>query len=74
MGARDYAELFWVNSHQQNCNFAVQFLHTPGTELEMPRNADLFDESVSRYEPTMDKIMRLHNVSSTIENGFVHLP
>jgi phage terminase large subunit-like protein len=28
---------------------------------------------VSRYEPTMDKIMRLHNVSSTIENGFVHL-
>jgi hypothetical protein len=29
---------------------------------------------VSRYEPTMDKIMRLHNVSSTIENGFVHLP
>jgi predicted phage terminase large subunit-like protein len=29
---------------------------------------------VSRYEPTMDKIMRLHNISSTIENGFVHLP
>jgi predicted phage terminase large subunit-like protein len=29
---------------------------------------------VSRYEPTMDKIMRLHNVSSTIENGFIHLP
>jgi phage terminase large subunit-like protein len=29
---------------------------------------------ISRYEPTMDKIMRLHNVSSTIENGFVHLP
>jgi predicted phage terminase large subunit-like protein len=29
---------------------------------------------VRRYEPTMDKIMRLHTVSSTIENGFVHLP
>jgi predicted phage terminase large subunit-like protein len=29
---------------------------------------------IRRYEPTMDKIMRLHNVSSTIENGFVHLP
>jgi predicted phage terminase large subunit-like protein len=29
---------------------------------------------IRRYEPTMDKIMRLHAVSSTIENGFVHLP
>jgi predicted phage terminase large subunit-like protein len=26
------------------------------------------------YKPTMDKIMRLHSVSSTVENGFVHLP
>ena len=29
---------------------------------------------VTRYEPTMDKIMRLNSVTSTIENGFVHLP
>jgi predicted phage terminase large subunit-like protein len=29
---------------------------------------------VTRYEPTMEKIMRLHSVSSTIENGFVYLP
>jgi predicted phage terminase large subunit-like protein len=29
---------------------------------------------ITRYEPTMDKIMRLHSVSSTIENGFVYLP
>ena len=29
---------------------------------------------VRRYEPTMDKVMRLHSVTSTIENGFVHLP
>jgi predicted phage terminase large subunit-like protein len=29
---------------------------------------------IRRYEPTMDKVMRLHTVSSTIENGFVHLP
>src|SRR5208337_2148027 len=29
---------------------------------------------VTRYEPTMDKIMRMHSVSSTIENGFVYLP
>jgi predicted phage terminase large subunit-like protein len=26
------------------------------------------------YKPTMDKIMRLHSVCSTIENGFVHIP
>ncbi len=29
---------------------------------------------VTRYDPTMDKVMRLHSVSSTIENGFVYLP
>jgi predicted phage terminase large subunit-like protein len=26
------------------------------------------------YEPKMDKIMRMHSASSTIENGFVHIP
>lgn len=29
---------------------------------------------VRRYEPTMEKIMRLHAVSNLIENGYVHLP
>jgi predicted phage terminase large subunit-like protein len=29
---------------------------------------------VTRYEPKMEKIMRMHSVTSTIENGFVHLP
>jgi predicted phage terminase large subunit-like protein len=29
---------------------------------------------IQRYEPTMDKVMRMHSVSSTIENGFVYLP
>jgi predicted phage terminase large subunit-like protein len=29
---------------------------------------------IKKYEPTMDKIMRMHSVTSTIENGFVHLP
>lgn len=29
---------------------------------------------MTRYEPKMDKIMRLHSVTSTIENGFVHVP
>ncbi len=30
--------------------------------------------AIQKYEPTMDKIMRLHSASSTIENGFVHVP
>ena len=29
---------------------------------------------VTRYEPTMDKVMRMHSISNTIENGFVYLP
>jgi len=29
---------------------------------------------VTRYVPTMDKIMRLHSITSTIENGFTYLP
>lgn len=38
---------------------------------------ELVDEglhAVKKYQPTMDKIMRMHSVTSTIENGFVHLP
>jgi predicted phage terminase large subunit-like protein len=30
--------------------------------------------AIQRYEPTMEKIMRMHSVTSTIENGFVHIP
>jgi predicted phage terminase large subunit-like protein len=32
------------------------------------------EHAIKKYEPTMDKIMRMHSVTSTIENGFVHLP
>src|SRR6266571_2717587 len=31
-------------------------------------------DGLTRYEPKMDKTMRLHSVTSTIENGFVYLP
>jgi predicted phage terminase large subunit-like protein len=31
-------------------------------------------QAVKRYEPAMDKTMRMNSVTSTIENGFVHLP
>ena len=30
--------------------------------------------AIQKYEPTMDKVMRMHSVTSTIENGFVYLP
>jgi predicted phage terminase large subunit-like protein len=30
--------------------------------------------AVKQYTPTMEKIMRMDSVPSTIENGFVHLP
>jgi predicted phage terminase large subunit-like protein len=29
---------------------------------------------VTRYQPTIDKIMRLHAQTALIENGFVHIP
>ena len=30
--------------------------------------------AVTRYQPTCDKVMRLHAQTAMIENGFVHLP
>jgi predicted phage terminase large subunit-like protein len=30
--------------------------------------------TIKKYEPAMNKIMRMNSVTSTIENGFVHLP
>ena len=30
--------------------------------------------SITRYTPTLDKIMRMHSVTPTIENGLVYLP
>ena len=45
----------------------------PGTQLIQ----ELIAEgcyAVTRYEPILDKIMRLHAQTAMIENGFVHLP
>jgi predicted phage terminase large subunit-like protein len=30
--------------------------------------------TIKRYVPTMDKIMRMDSVTSTVENGFAHIP
>ena len=44
-----------------------------GTQLIQDLKADGV-HCVTRYEPKLEKIMRMHSVTSTIENGFVHIP
>ena len=44
-----------------------------GTQLIQELIADGC-HGVTRYQPTTDKVMRLHAQTATIENGFVHLP
>jgi predicted phage terminase large subunit-like protein len=44
-----------------------------GTQLIQELISD-GEHAVKKYEPTMDKIMRMHSVTSAIENGFTHLP
>jgi len=44
-----------------------------GTQLIQDLQADGV-HGVTRYEPKMEKIMRMHSVTSTIENGFVSIP
>jgi predicted phage terminase large subunit-like protein len=44
-----------------------------GTQLVQDLIADGV-HGVTCYQPKMEKIMRMHSVTSTIENGFVHIP
>ena len=44
-----------------------------GTQLIQDLVADGV-HGITRYEPKIEKVMRMHSVSSTIENGFVHIP
>jgi predicted phage terminase large subunit-like protein len=44
-----------------------------GTQLIQDLIADGVHR-VTRYEPKIEKVMRMHSVTSTIENGFVHIP
>jgi predicted phage terminase large subunit-like protein len=44
-----------------------------GTQLIQDLIADGM-HGVTRYEPKLEKIMRMHAVTSTIENGFIHVP
>ena len=72
----DYPALKWAVSEQAQAFRPTQILiedKSSGTQLIQ----ELVHEGVhgvQRYEPTMDKVMRLHSVTNMIENGFVHLP
>jgi predicted phage terminase large subunit-like protein len=44
-----------------------------GTQLIQDLIADGV-HGITRYEPKIDKVMRMHSVTSTIENGLVHIP
>ncbi|MGC1685341.1 MAG: phage terminase large subunit [Candidatus Acidiferrales bacterium] len=44
-----------------------------GTQLIQDLIADGM-QTIARYEPKLDKVMRMNWATTTIENGFVHLP
>lgn len=63
------------------CEQAQRFLPTNILIEDKASGTQLIQElirenvhGVKRYEPSMDKIMRLHSVTGMIENGFVFLP
>jgi predicted phage terminase large subunit-like protein len=72
----DYPALKRAVREQQSLFNANEVLiedKASGTQLIQ----ELLDEgchAVTRYEPTRDKIMRLHAQTALIENGFVHIP
>jgi predicted phage terminase large subunit-like protein len=64
-----------VREHQMQFS-ATQVLiedKASGTQLIQELIADGC-YAVTRYQPTTDKIMRLHAQTAVIENGFVHIP
>ena len=72
----DYPELRRAAKEQASMFNAKNILiedKASGTQLIQ----DLQEDGVygaTAYRTTMDKIMRMHSVSSTIENGFIHIP
>jgi predicted phage terminase large subunit-like protein len=72
----EYPELKRAVREQQdlyNANVVLIEDKASGTQLIQEMIADGC-HGVTRYQPTMDKIMRLHAQTAMIENGFVHLP
>jgi predicted phage terminase large subunit-like protein len=72
----DYPELRRLVKEQAERHKAKTILiedKASGTQLIQDLRADGV-HGTTRYEPKLDKIMRMNSVTSTIENGFVHLP
>src|SRR5271167_3352048 len=64
-----------VREQQSQFNATVVLIEdkASGTQLIQELIADGC-YAVTRYQPTLDKTMRLHAQTAIIENGFVHLP
>jgi predicted phage terminase large subunit-like protein len=72
----EYPELKRAVREQQNLFGANEVLiedKASGTQLIQELIAEGC-HGVTRYQPTCDKIMRLHAQTAMIENGFVHIP
>jgi predicted phage terminase large subunit-like protein len=72
----DYPDLRRAVKQQADTYQAKNILiedRASGTQLIQDLQADRV-HGTTRYEPKMDKIMRMHSVSSTVENGFVYIP
>ena len=64
-----------VREHQSLFSVSVVLIEdkASGTQLIQELIAD-GGSAVTRYQPTTDKIMRLHAQTALIENGFVYIP
>jgi predicted phage terminase large subunit-like protein len=72
----DYPELRRnVKQHAESWKAKIILVEdrSSGTSLIQDLVADRV-HGVTRYGPKMEKVMRMHSVTSTIENGFVHIP
>jgi len=72
----EYPALKRAVREQQKLYHATEVLiedKASGTQLIQELIADGC-HGVERYQPTMDKIMRLHAQTTAIENGFVYIP
>jgi len=72
----EYPELKRAVRDQQNLFGANEVLiedKASGTQLIQELIAEGC-HGVTRYQPTCDKIMRMHTQTAMIENGFVHIP
>jgi len=72
----DYPDLRRAVKQQAEIHRAKNILiedKASGTQLIQDLQADGV-KATTRYEPKLEKVMRMHSVTSIIENGFVHIP